>query len=498
MSVLRCFICLPIRIASTFWKLLFHSLMKLRWTPSSRSWLLSLDKVIRSHIIHQNHAKMVQVTYRDEVHSIWTVTVKGSQQNKIPLVILHGMGGGSGMFITNIDDLAERRDVILIDLPGFGLSSRPQLRVKKEGLWRVDTTVDDIDEFYTEVLNLWFEKMGLEKVVLLGHSYGGYLCSVYCMKYPERVKHLVLADPWGFPPVPPNTEARPFMRNKSIALLSKVLSKMNLFTPLRIIGPLGPFVLNFLRGDLVRKYHRYFKDTTFSDYIYACNTCDSPSGEVAFSRVSQNFGWAKKPIIERIGLWPEDLDVTFIYGARSWVDSSYGKVAKKLRPRSYVDVQVIVGAGHHVYADRPGAFNDMVHKICEAVDAGHKPNITDEYQLRNEAWAQLLRRPSCESFEESSSKFQHRRTLSALELSSHQEVDFDSEEDLSEGDNDEGQRTVNCVKFNLDEEPGETDDSVPYTADSDLGTHSAAEERISVRADISAVENAALSSNSSS
>ncbi|BFZ12606.1 hypothetical protein BsWGS_15645 [Bradybaena similaris] len=493
MSVLRCFIFLPIRIASSFWKLLFHSLMKLRWTPSSRSWLKSLDKKIRSKITHQNNGKMVQVTYKDDLHSIWTVTVKGSLQNNVPLVLLHGMGGGSGMFLNNIDGLAEGRDVILIDLPGFGLSSRPQLRVKKEGLWRVDTTADDIDEFYTEVLNLWFEKMGLEKVVLLGHSYGGYICSVYCMKYPERVKHLVLADPWGFPPVPPNVEDRPFMRNKSVVLLTKAFSKMNLFTPLRILGPLGPFVLNFLRGDLVRKYHDFFTDTTFSNYLYACNTCDSPSGEVGFSRVSLNFGWAKKPILERIGAWPEALDVTFIFGARSWVDSSSGKVAKKLRPRSYVDIQVIVGAGHHVYADRPKAFNDMVQKICEAVDEGCKPNITDEFQRHNLALSRVLQRPSCESYGESGSKFQ-RRTLSAQELSSHQEVDFDSEEDFS--DNEE-QRAEKGVKFSLGVEPVETDDRMSYT-DPGMGIDSASK-RISTRSDISvALENTALSSQSSS
>lgn len=61
-----------------------------------------------------------------------------------------------------------KRDVILIDLPGFALSSRPQLRVKKQGVWRVDTTAEDIDEFYAEVLNLWCEKMDLKKFVLLG------------------------------------------------------------------------------------------------------------------------------------------------------------------------------------------------------------------------------------------------------------------------------------------------------------------------------------------
>lgn len=65
--------------------------------------------------------------------------------------------------------IPSQRDVILIDLPGFGLSSRPQLRSKLDAKgWWVDTTGDDVEEFYTEVLDLWFKKMRLSKVILLG------------------------------------------------------------------------------------------------------------------------------------------------------------------------------------------------------------------------------------------------------------------------------------------------------------------------------------------
>lgn len=40
----------------------------------------------------------------------------------------------------------------------------------------------------------------LNRINLLGHSFGGYLSSQYSLKYPDRVEKLILADPWGMMP----------------------------------------------------------------------------------------------------------------------------------------------------------------------------------------------------------------------------------------------------------------------------------------------------------
>ena len=74
--------------------------------------------------------------------------------------------------------------------------------------------------------------------MLLGHSFGGYLATAYAIRYPERVCHLVLVDPWGFPEPPPQQEIMkkytPFQQ-----LTLKVMSQLRPFSIVRAAGPWG-------------------------------------------------------------------------------------------------------------------------------------------------------------------------------------------------------------------------------------------------------------------
>ena len=66
-------------------------------------------------------------------------------------------------------------------------------------------TREDAEDFFLSGLQRWREAMHVDKMVLVGHSLGGYLAASYALQYPQHVQHLVLVCPAGVvSPVPPS------------------------------------------------------------------------------------------------------------------------------------------------------------------------------------------------------------------------------------------------------------------------------------------------------
>lgn len=99
------------------------------------------------------------------------------------LVLVHGLGGSSAVWINDIDILARTYRVIAPDLPGYGKSDRP----------RADYSID----YHAAMLNEFIDSLGESKVAIVGNSMGGWIAAVFTLNNPEKVTRLILVDSAG-------------------------------------------------------------------------------------------------------------------------------------------------------------------------------------------------------------------------------------------------------------------------------------------------------------
>ncbi|XP_062572428.1 (Lyso)-N-acylphosphatidylethanolamine lipase-like isoform X1 [Saccostrea cucullata] len=334
------------------------------WRPTSMAKLAQAERKILQAFLRKTTYDTKYVTLPNTHHRLWTLTVdhKDNEVNnkKVPLVMVHGMGGGIGLWAQNLGPLSENRPLYAFDVLGFGRSSRPQFSSKPE----------KTEQQFVESIEEWRKEMDIKEMILLGHSLGAYISGAYSLKYPDRVKHLVLVDAWGFPEKPPEDQQRPIPM--WIKVIATIIKPFNPLAVLRVAGPFGPGLVRRFRPDLQDKFADTLDDDTIFDYIYHCNA-QSPSGETAFKNLNTSFGWAKNPMIHRLPDLKKEVPVTLVYGSKSWVDSNTGYHIKYLRNESFVEVAVVRGAGHHVYADKPNPFNKLIQRVCEAVDNNTNP-----------------------------------------------------------------------------------------------------------------------------
>ncbi|MET0997604.1 MAG: alpha/beta fold hydrolase, partial [Marmoricola sp.] len=102
------------------------------------------------------------------------------------LLLLHGLGCDHTTWIPVLRDLARHYTVIAPDLLGHGVSAKP----------RADYSVGGYANGMRDLLTV----LNIDKVTVVGHSFGGGIAMQFAYQFPERTERMILVAPGGLGP----------------------------------------------------------------------------------------------------------------------------------------------------------------------------------------------------------------------------------------------------------------------------------------------------------
>ena len=120
------------------------------------------------------------------------VSVDSVPDDRLPVILVHGLGMSSRYMIPLAEHLAPHLRVYAPDLPGFGLSDKPPRALTVRQL--------------ADALAAWMQALGLERAALVGNSLGCEVLVELALVHPHLVDRLVLQGPT------PDPEARGLAR----------------------------------------------------------------------------------------------------------------------------------------------------------------------------------------------------------------------------------------------------------------------------------------------
>jgi len=379
---------------------------KLRWRPTSHAEALVDERNLIKLADCPLESK--DISFGTSRHDYLHTIIGGQTNESSPrLVYIPGYGAGSGFLFRAYQGLTAGFRTFAVDPLGTGLSGRPRFTAK---------TTAEAEAFFIHSLEKWREAAGIDKMILLGHSMGGYISAAYALQYPERVQHLIMVCPAGVGRRPkdwtlPEQLQNPWSVRGQLYRMAVAAWNGGL-TPgamIRAGGPLGRRVVEgYTRNRFKRHGHHLTEEevAAFEKYMYHVVAAPG-SGEFALNKILEPFAYPRAPLEDR--MHELKVPVTFIYGSHDWMDpkaaarvcdsleneqtrversaslatrtratntagtagnilnttSAFSEKKKNVLAAKDRKVLFTPNAGHYPFMDQPGAFIENIIEACE-------------------------------------------------------------------------------------------------------------------------------------
>ncbi|KAL4445756.1 hypothetical protein ABPG77_008955 [Micractinium sp. CCAP 211/92] len=341
---------------------------RLRWRPTSRPEALYYERKLLDLLGGTYEAYDVKVGPGKEEYMHTVAGGQASGADRPAFVAIPGYSTGSSFLFKLFDGLSAAMRLYAIDLLGTGLSGRPPFRVRSR---------EEAEQFFVKSLEAWRQAQGLDQMVLMGHSMGGYLSACYALQHPERVQHLILMCPAGIGKKPDDWQPPAVVRNpwtvrgQMFRLASRLWNwDVTPGSIVRCFGPWGPGLTSkYCRSRFTRQQQLNEDEVAALEQYHYHSLAPRGSGEFALRHLLAPFAWPHAPLEERMA--ELDVPITFIYGEADWMDQRAAErvvaaMAKHRDAKFPADLKVMItaDAGHYPAIDQPGTVLRQLATAC--------------------------------------------------------------------------------------------------------------------------------------
>ena len=257
------------------------------------------------------------------------------------LLLLHGLACDHHDWDPVIPALTEKYTVLAPDLLGHGESDKP----------RADYTLGGYANGMRDLLTV----LGIDKVTVVGHSFGGGVAMQFAYQYPERTERLMLVDPGGLGP--------------EVTILIKAIG-LPVFEPVAAILTLPG--LRQLNVGLLKALVPFGGAATrdLGEVAAILDSFKDPAKRAAIHHlVSAVIDWRGQVVTMRDRAYlTESMPLAIVWGKDDRViPATHAVAAAAIAPKA--QVTVISDAGHFPHRDHPERFVELLDDFV----AGTRP-----------------------------------------------------------------------------------------------------------------------------
>ncbi len=257
---------------------------------------------------------------------------------RTPVVLIHGNVVIAEDFVWSgvFDRIAERRRVVAFDRPGYGYSDRP-----RGAHWTADGQAD--------LLRRAWERLGIERPVVVGHSWGALVALSLALNHPDAVGGLVLLSGYY----------RPTARIDSALALPSAVPVVgdvlrHTISPLLGRALLRPIIRTmFAPNPAPERFTRQFpKGFPVRPRQIRAQAQDGATMIPTAAGMQARYAELRMPLVVMAGTRDEAVDC-----------DSHSRWLHEQVPHS--ELRLVEGAGHMVHYDAPERAAEAVEAVCD-------------------------------------------------------------------------------------------------------------------------------------